>query len=128
VFDESPVYVNGGLVRLQQVFVNLIGNAIDATAHLDEPKIDITMREEGDFVSIYVRDQGKGVPHSVAEQIFDPFFTTKDVNEGLGLGLSISYNIIQDFGGELEFENHPEQGTTFTVRLQNGANALLAGE
>lgn len=126
---DKPHFVKGGLVRLQQVFVNLISNALDAMQGVDEPKIEVSVKSiQNGMVSIAFRDYGSGVDDEIVDKIFDPFFTTKDVNEGLGLGLSISYNIIQDFGGELEFEEHKDGGMIFTVNLQKGAEEQLVGE
>ncbi|PZN57414.1 MAG: two-component sensor histidine kinase [Proteobacteria bacterium] len=112
-----PLWVHAGAVRLQQVLVNLISNAVDAVETLPERVIDLAARVDGDKVTMTVRDRGPGVPPSIAERIFDPFFTTKGVGKGLGLGLSISYNIVKDFGGELEATNHPDGGASFTLRL-----------
>jgi len=68
-------------------------------------------------VTVTLRDHGPGIAEAELGQIFDPFFTTKDVGEGLGLGLSISYNIVKDFDGVLRAENHPEGGAVFTIEL-----------
>jgi two-component system C4-dicarboxylate transport sensor histidine kinase DctB len=113
----SPLWVRAGSVRLQQVLVNLIANAVDAVEALPDRTIDITARRTGGKVALTVRDRGPGVPAAIAERIFDPFFTTKGVGKGLGLGLSISYNIVKDFGGTLEVMNHPAGGAVFTLRL-----------
>jgi len=67
---------------------------------------------------VEVRDRGPGVPQAIAERIFDPFFTTKRVGKGLGLGLSISYNIVKDFGGNLSVHDHPDGGAVFRIVLE----------
>jgi two-component system C4-dicarboxylate transport sensor histidine kinase DctB len=113
----SPLWVRAGSVRLQQVLVNLISNAVDAVETLPDRRIELTARRAGGKVVLSVRDRGPGVAAAIAERIFDPFFTTKGVGKGLGLGLSISYNIVKDFGGALEVANHPEGGAVFTLRL-----------
>ena len=103
--------------RLQQVMVNLIGNAMDAMR--DETRKNLTIRilqEEG-HVKIYVSDSGSGISVSPPDRIFDPFFTTKEVGDGLGLGLSISYNIIKDFDGSLTVLNKEDGGAEFCVSL-----------
>ena len=118
--------VRGGPVRLQQVLVNLISNAADAVAGLPAPRITITAQVAGDRVLLTVTDNGEGVPAAIAPRIFDPFFTTKTVGSGLGLGLSISYNIMKDFGGDLRVANAQAGGAVFTVELataQTGAEA-----
>jgi len=68
-------------------------------------------------VQLTVRDVGPGLSDDTLAQLFDPFFTTKSPGKGLGLGLSISYNIVRDFGGTLGARNHPEGGAVFTVDL-----------
>lgn len=108
--------VTGGPVRLQQVIVNLLSNAADAMEGR-EGEIDLSARAEAGEVVVEVRDHGPGVAAAIADRIFDPFFTTKTVGSGLGLGLSISYNIMKDFGGDLRVANHPEGGAVFSVVL-----------
>lgn len=114
----EALWVEGGQVRLQQVLVNLFSNALDATADQASATIELTVQSENNQVNIMVRDHGPGLENEVLEKIFDPFFTTKAINKGLGLGLSISYNIIRDFGGHLSAYNHPEQGAVFVIRLK----------
>lgn len=114
--DDLPL-VLGGPVRLQQVIVNLLSNAADA---MDGAGGDIEVKASasGDHVTLTVRDHGPGVSPAIVDRIFDPFFTTKTVGSGLGLGLSISYNICQDFGGDLRVANHPGGGAVFSVVLR----------
>ncbi|PJR16221.1 sensor histidine kinase [Sinorhizobium meliloti] len=113
--DELAVLA--GSVRLQQVLVNVISNAADAVEGLDDRKLSVRAWREGGRIVLTVRDRGAGVAPAVAERIFDPFYTTKGVGRGLGLGLSISYNIIKDFGGSLTVSNHPEGGAVFRIEL-----------
>jgi two-component system C4-dicarboxylate transport sensor histidine kinase DctB len=118
---DADLHVTGGRVRLQQVVVNLISNALDAMDGRAVKEIEITVTEDGDpdgACSITVRDRGPGLSEAALEQAFDPFFTTKDPGKGLGLGLSISYNIIRDFDGTMSVANHPEGGAAFTVTLR----------
>lgn len=110
--DLPPVLA--GATRLQQVLVNLVSNAADAVEGLADRSIHLSARQDGAQVVIRVRDHGPGVPPGIAERIFDPFFTTKGV--GLGLGLSISYNIVKDFGGEIALHD-ASPGAAFTVTL-----------
>ncbi len=81
-----------------------------------------------DRVLLRVRDTGPGVAPAIADRIFDPFFTTKRVGSGLGLGLSISYNIMKDFGGDLSVANAPGGGAVFTVDLAVAAHRAEAAE
>jgi two-component system C4-dicarboxylate transport sensor histidine kinase DctB len=81
-----------------------------------------------DEVTIAIRDHGPGVAPAIADRIFDPFFSTKQVGAGLGLGLSISYNIMKDFGGDLRVANHPEGGAVFSLILRRAGSSALAAE
>jgi two-component system NtrC family sensor kinase len=101
--------------QLQQVFLNLINNAIDAIGK--DGKIEIVSRKTDSFIEIDIKDNGPGIPKSQQKRIFDPFFTTKQSGKGTGLGLSISYNIIEKLGGKIDFVSHEGKGTTFTVKL-----------
>jgi two-component system C4-dicarboxylate transport sensor histidine kinase DctB len=114
---DPGIAVNGGMVRLQHVFMNLIGNAIDALSGRPGPLISILVSVSGDRVIIAVEDNGPGIAEADLPKIFDPFFTTKEVGKGLGLGLSISYNIIRDFGGSIVAANRPEGGARLVVTL-----------
>ena len=109
--------VRAGPVRLQQVLVNLLSNAADAVEATPVPQIFVAANVVDSRVLLTVRDSGPGVADAIADRIFDPFFTTKRVGSGLGLGLSISYNIMKDFGGDLRVANAPEGGAVFTVEL-----------
>ncbi|KOF19562.1 histidine kinase [Ensifer adhaerens] len=114
---DVPLVVRAGSVRLQQVLVNVISNAADAVEGLDDRRIRLRARSEGDKVVLAISDRGPGVPAAIAERIFDPFFSTKGVGKGLGLGLSISYNIVKDFGGSLIATNLAEGGAEFRIEL-----------
>ena len=125
--DDLPM-VRGGPVRLQQVLVNLLSNAADAMVDCADPLIEVTGRLVDGRVLLTLRDHGPGVPGAIADRIFDPFFTTKSVGSGLGLGLSISYNIMKDFGGDLRVANHPVGGAVFTLNLQASATKQGAAQ
>lgn len=113
----SPIIVRGGEVRLQQVLLNLVGNGMDAMEGQDSPqRIEITTEKNEGRVELMVRDTGPGL--SEPDRIFDPFYSTKQVSQdGMGLGLSISYGLVQSFGGMIRGRNHPERGAVFTVTL-----------
>lgn len=100
----------------QQIFINLINNAIDAI----EPKggiLKISTRREGDFIVADVADNGPGIPSYVLPRVFDPFFTTKPVGKGTGLGLSICYGIMKKLGGDITVNTAEGLGTTFHVKF-----------
>ncbi len=113
---ETPVYAWGGEVRLVQVFVNLINNAADAMSQQDDRLIRIAINN-GKKLTVTVRDIGPGIENT--EKLFEPFYTTKAVgsSEGMGLGLSISYGLVQSFGGNIRGSN-AGTGAMFTVELE----------
>ncbi|MES2665469.1 MAG: ATP-binding protein [Pseudomonadota bacterium] len=125
--DDLPL-VRAGPVRLQQVLVNLLSNAADAVQDAADRRIELSAKVAGARVLLQVRDHGPGVAPAIADRIFDPFFTTKRVGSGLGLGLSISYNIMKDFGGDLRVANAPGGGAVFTVDLAVAARRAEAAE
>lgn len=109
--------VRGDAVRLEQVFVNLLRNAADAMDGCDERRLTLTAARNAEGWEIRIRDSGTGIAEAHQFQLFDPFFTTKEVGQGLGLGLSLSYGIVRDFGGTLRAENNPDGGACFIVQL-----------
>ncbi len=111
------VPVSGDIIRLEQVFVNLLRNAADAMQECDENTILVTLRRINDLVIVIVEDNGTGIEPEIMDQLFDPFFTTKDVGKGVGLGLSISYGIVKDFGGNIRAENLEAGGARFVVEF-----------
>jgi two-component system C4-dicarboxylate transport sensor histidine kinase DctB len=126
---DPALWVLGGQVRLQQVFVNLLSNAVDAMGEEPDPVVAIDIVPDDGKVHVTVRDLGPGIPDDGIAQIFDPFFTTKEPGKGLGLGLSISYNIVRDFGGTLAARNHPDGGAVFSVTLARAeAPSMAAAE
>jgi signal transduction histidine kinase len=109
--------------QLNQVFMNVLANACDATAA--NGNIWITTRREGDEAVVTVRDDGVGMTPEVRAHVFDPFFTTKDVGGGTGLGLAISHGVVTAHGGRIEVESTPGAGATFHIILPVGDAALL---
>ena len=115
--------------RLEQVFINLVSNAIDA---MDEKssqpdsrdgskKLAIKSVLEGERVTVYVSDTGTGMSEEVQAKLFEPFFTTKKVGKGTGLGVSISYGIVQDYDGSIEIESEVGKGTTFKLTFPSAS-------
>jgi two-component system NtrC family sensor kinase len=101
--------------QLQQVFLNLLNNALDAVSAGGHIKMAAGI-EDG-YLVVSVSDDGPGIPKDLTERIFDPFFTTKAPGQGTGLGLSISHSIMQKLGGSLTFESELGQGSVFQVRI-----------
>ncbi len=122
--DPELPPVNCLPAEMEQVFLNLIVNAAQAIEGQrgkdpqDKGRIIVSSRRDGDSVEVRVCDSGPGVPDELAPNLFDPFFTTKEVGQGTGLGLAISRSVVVDrHAGVLEFENRPEGGACFIVRL-----------
>ena len=112
---RQPVLVHCDRIRMEQVIVNLLRNAIDATRSVSDPRMEITLEDDVQAV-LTIRDNGEGVKNF--EQLFEPFFTTKNPGEGTGLGLAISSGIITDFGGRLTAYNVEDgPGAIFEVVL-----------
>jgi two-component system C4-dicarboxylate transport sensor histidine kinase DctB len=110
---DAPVFVRGGEVRLSQVFVNLITNAADAMQGVPSPRLRIDVSDQG---KVRVADCGPGIENP--DKVFAPFYTTKTVGEGMGLGLSISYGLVQSFGGNIRGMNGENGGAVFEVSLE----------
>jgi len=124
-FEQSLPVILADANRLEQVFINLLTNARDAIErkweereHTDKTKIiSVETSSGGGLVTIRVRDTGTGIPKNVLDKIFEPFFTTKKVGKGTGMGLSISYGIVQDYDGTIKVETEEGEGTTFIVQF-----------
>jgi PAS domain S-box-containing protein len=113
--DESNPRVRGDEQKLQQVLLNLLVNAEAAMQTTQVRHLSITTQRKQRAVHIIVSDTGHGMTPAVSERVFEPFFTTKPPGEGTGLGLSVSYGIIQAHDGTISVESTPDVGTTFTV-------------
>jgi signal transduction histidine kinase len=123
---ENLPDVRGNENRLQQVFFNLILNAKDAM-----PRggwLTLATRADEDTVVVEVADTGHGIKREDIKRIYDPFFTTKGMGRGTGLGLSVSYGILQEHGGAIFVDSVPGQGTTFQVTLPPLRPAEAAAE
>ncbi|MDR0577191.1 MAG: GHKL domain-containing protein [Candidatus Accumulibacter sp.] len=104
--------------RLEQVFVNLLLNALDAVSGTAARCVSVAAARSGGRVRIAVRDSGPGIAEAALPRLFEPFFTTKEAGQGLGLGLAISRMIAAELGGDLEARNHEDGGAEFTVILE----------
>jgi len=112
-FDANPAVVEADHFQMEQLFLNLVLNALDAMK--DGGTIFLRTRVRGGKVIAEVRDTGHGIPAEVRDRIFDPFFTTREVGEGTGLGLAVSGSILAVHGGRIELETSVGRGTTFRV-------------
>jgi two-component system C4-dicarboxylate transport sensor histidine kinase DctB len=120
-----PVMIMGDRLRLEQVLINLLRNALDATKGTAEPAVEIILAR-GDAVSLTVRDNGPGIED--LESLFEPFYTTKGAGDGVGLGLAISSGIMNDMGGRLTAHNAPSGGAVFEISLPALQTTLKAAE
>jgi two-component system NtrC family sensor kinase len=114
--SELPM-INSDSSQLQQVFLNILNNAIDAMGKEGEIVIRSRLIAKINAISIEITDNGPGIPKEALNKIFDPFFTTKEVGKGTGLGLSIAYSIVEKLGGRIMVASEEGKGTTFTIYL-----------
>ncbi len=141
--SDRPCVVIGVEVRLEQVFLNLVQNAIQAMGRVAEPRLTITSRvadrlnpktmAQEPYVVVAVADNGEGIAEELQKKIFDPFFTTREVGTETGLGLSIVDRIVRGFAGYIEVESQVGQGACFTVHIPHyrpgpGGNSAGYGE
>ena len=122
--DIDEIFCN--LSELNQVFLNIILNAADAVGENGHISIQTYTKENQFFISI--KDDGPGIESQNLEQIFDPFFTTKPVGQGTGLGLSTSYSIVRDHGGQIDVKSVLGKGTEFIIRLPIERKRINEGE
>jgi two-component system C4-dicarboxylate transport sensor histidine kinase DctB len=119
IADEQ---VLGSRGKLEQVFVNLLSNAVDALTGQPDSRIDIHSESAGQDVIVHFRDNGPGISADQLDKLFEPFYTTKPIGQGLGLGLAISRFIIDSIGGSIICVNLPGGGTEFTLRLRRAGD------
>jgi C4-dicarboxylate-specific signal transduction histidine kinase len=117
VLSSADPMVQGCPVQLEQVFVNLLANALDAMKDSRTKLIHIATAVESDSVCVRITDTGTGIPGDILSRIFDPFFTTKEVGLGTGLGLSISYGILKEHHGDITVQSVVGHGTEFLIHL-----------
>jgi signal transduction histidine kinase len=129
---QSPAIVHADANQLQQVFTNILVNAIQAMPQGGRVRIELTRSDSGqriqadpesrsnaaaDYWKVSIIDQGMGISPEHLAHVFEPFFTTKDVNEGTGLGLSIAYGIVQEHHGWIDVASRLNEGSRFDVYL-----------
>ncbi|UCG15757.1 MAG: GHKL domain-containing protein, partial [Phycisphaerales bacterium] len=118
VMDES---------QMQQVFMNIILNAVDAMNERGDLVIETAHDAEKQQITVRITDTGCGIPQEIREAVFDPFFTTKEPGQGTGLGLAVACRIVQAHGGRTEVESEVGKGTCFTIVLPVRAEAPTDG-
>jgi two-component system C4-dicarboxylate transport sensor histidine kinase DctB len=111
-----PAWVRGDAIRLEQVLINLLRNALDAMANKPRKRLEIRLHADQQLWHLSVSDSGGGIAEEHLNNVFDPFFTTKPVGDGLGLGLAVSYAIVHELGGRLSVANQGD-GAVFTLTL-----------
>ncbi|XXE05239.1 sensor histidine kinase [Pseudomonas sp. Z1-29] len=119
-----PAWVRGDAIRLEQVLINLLRNALDAMVDQPIKRLEVRLQADEQLWCLTVKDSGGGIAEEHLAQVFDPFFTTKAVGDGLGLGLAVSFAIIHESGGRLTAGNH-ENGAVFCVTLPIDPEAPL---
>ncbi|MBW1944001.1 MAG: two-component sensor histidine kinase [Deltaproteobacteria bacterium] len=112
--SDLPI-IAGNQAQLQQVFLNLISNAVDAISK--DGLVEIASRRTDFYIVVTISDDGAGIPKDQQSKIFEPFFTTKEAGKGTGLGLWVSHNIIEKMGGIITLKSEKEEGSTFTVQI-----------
>ncbi|MFN0079301.1 MAG: ATP-binding protein [Prosthecobacter sp.] len=122
--DEIPagIMAQADENYLIQILLNLVQNSLDALADRPSPTILLKAQETAAGIDLIVRDNGMGIPQENLKKIFDPFFTTKQVGQGMGLGLSICFRLIQQMGGEVKIDSAEGSHTQFTLSLKKPEN------
>lgn len=126
--DGADLSVWADELKLEQVLLNLVGNALDAIAAegRTDGQIDVTVAASDETVRIAVRDNGAGIAAEALPRLFEPFYTTKEIGQGLGLGLAISSSIVREFGGQLTAANVDGGGAEFVVTLRRARQPVPA--
>jgi two-component system NtrC family sensor kinase len=119
-FEGLPLTLSDSS-QLQQVFLNILTNAIDAIGKNGKITVTTDFNQKSKEIVIAISDTGPGIPKALLDKVFDPFFTTKAIGSGTGLGLSISYGIVQNLGGRIVVASEEGQGATFTIYLPGAA-------
>ncbi len=121
-YPDTPVYINANPDQLSKTFMNLLGNSIyavvkKASQTAFQPEVAFRLKVDADTVTITFRDNGVGIEQTIIKKIFDPFFTTKTTGEASGIGLYISHEIIQNYGGDIYVNSIKNEFTEFTITL-----------
>jgi C4-dicarboxylate-specific signal transduction histidine kinase len=122
--NHSGLLINANPLKIDLIISNIIQNAIDALENKEKATISISIQNNNEWVDILIEDNAGGVDQQIMEKMFSPYFTTKEVGKGLGLGLAITYEIIQEYGGNIIVDNH-KNGACFTISLPQAENYNL---
>jgi PAS domain S-box-containing protein len=115
-YGQNLPMIEGHLESLEQIFLNLVLNSVQAIHHeKGEIRITTSFQDNTKKISIFVEDNGEGIDSAIASNIFDPFFTTKHMEGGGGLGLFVTYNLVKEFNGDITFESRKDAGTVFRI-------------
>lgn len=117
IIIEGEMHVIGDALRIEQVLINLLRNAMEAAEISTQKSVVVRLAIAHDNATIRIHDSGNGITSDVAARLFEPFYTTKASGKGLGLGLAISSSIVQAMNGQLSAKNHPDGGAEFTLSL-----------
>ncbi|MGH1484649.1 MAG: ATP-binding protein [Cellvibrionaceae bacterium] len=123
--DDSELLINANPLKIDLIISNIIQNAVDALEKTSSAKIDIKIKENSHWVDISIEDNAGGIDQQIMKKMFSPYFTTKEVGKGLGLGLAISYEIIQEYGGNISVENN-KNGALFKISLPQAESYKLS--
>lgn len=123
--SDEPVRIEGNVGEIEQAFLNLLINALQAMP--EGGGIEIDLSSDGEVVLVRFRDTGEGIPEENLGRIFDPFFTTREKEGGTGLGLSIVFGIVEKHAGRIEVDSEPGEGTTFMIRFKSAPEPGLSG-
>jgi signal transduction histidine kinase len=115
IADEEEIVAKLDRTQLIRVVTNLVKNAIQAVPEVENPRILVSVASEGDKVKISIADNGVGISDEFKDKVFEPKFTTK--SSGMGLGLGMVRNIVENYGGSIEFTSQFGKGTVFTVKF-----------
>ena len=121
-YPDAPVYINGNAEMLSKTFMSLLSNAVYAMVKKAQrmqydPEIDVTVTTDSQQVMIRIRDNGIGIENTIIDKIFDPFFTTKTTSEASGVGLYLSRETIQNYGGDITVKSQKDTYTEFSIIL-----------
>ena len=121
-YPDTPLYVNANPELLSKTFMSLLGNSIyyvsrKAKQTVFEPEVNLKVSNDGEMISIRFYDNGAGIEETIMGKIFDPFFTTKTTGEASGIGLYLSHDVVQNYGGDITVRSVKNEFTEFTVTL-----------